>query len=66
MPKELLREEKEWLTAVVHNSQWHVKRAQHAEHKPKFEKMGLFRHPQGTELIECPPPWLKVTATLEK
>ena len=44
-PKELLREEKGWLTDVGQNSWWHMKRAQHAAHNPKFDKMGLFRHP---------------------
>ena len=43
---ELLGKEKGWLTDVGHNSWWHLKRANHAAHKPKFEKMGLFGHPQ--------------------
>ena len=37
--KELLREEKGWLTDVGHNPGWHMKRAQHAAHNPKFEKL---------------------------
>ena len=44
-PKELLREEKGWLTDVDHNSWWHIKCAQHAAHNSKFEKMGSFTHP---------------------
>ena len=40
-----MRKEKGWLTEVGHNSWWHMKCAQHAAHNPKFEKMGLFRHP---------------------
>ena len=43
-PKELLRE-KWWLIDVGHNSWWHMKHAQYAAHNPKYEKMGLFRHP---------------------
>ena len=37
-PKELLREEKGWLTDVGHNSWLHIKCAQHAAHNPKFER----------------------------
>ena len=29
-----------------HSSWWHMKHAQHAAHNPKFENMGLFRHPR--------------------
>ena len=66
-PKELLRQEKEWLTDVGHNLWWHMQHAQHAVHKPKFEKMGLFRHPcDGMERLKDPPTWMKVTTTLEK
>ena len=41
--KELWREEKGQLIDVGHNSWWHMKRAQHAAHNPKFDKMDLFR-----------------------
>ena len=45
-PKELLVEEKGWVTDVGHNSWWHMKWAQHAAYNPEVEKMGLFRHPR--------------------
>ena len=63
-PKEVLKEDKGWLTDNGYNSLWHKK---HAEHNPKFENMRLVRHPQwSTERLKEPSTWVKVTTTLEK
>ena len=37
-PKELLREEKGWLTYIGHNSWWHMKCAQHAANNPNAKR----------------------------
>ena len=62
--KELLWEEKGWITGVGPNSWWHMKCAQHAAHNPKLEKMVLFR--RTIKRLKDPPTWLKVATTFEK
>ena len=53
-PKELLRKEKGWLTDVGHSLWWYMNCAQHAAHDPKFQNMGLFKHPQWPWKIKSP------------
>ena len=67
-PKELLRKEKVWLTDVAHNSWWHMKRAQHAVHNPKFRKDGIIQTSPVVAIIRLkdPPTWLKGATMLEK
>ena len=41
------RRDDRWYSHVVRNSWWRMKCDQHAAHNPKFEKIGLYRHPWG-------------------
>ena len=55
------------MLATIRDDTWNVLNMQHIIN-PKFEKMGLIRHPRGAiNRLKYPPTsWLKVATTLEK